>query len=348
MTIVTLRLPEVKYCQADRPRHCPYCSGETFQRWGQITKPVRDPRLEDVRVYRYRCCHCQRTFRHYPEGVGIADQTDRCRVLASICWTLGLSYRSLAAVFAAFGIRISRMSAWRDVQEQAEQLRQEHQWGKVRVLGVDGMYVRGWGNIQPILVAVDLGTSQPVALGYLDEKDPKAVKQFLEPLMERMGVSVIVTDDLSSYKTAADELGLEQQVCQFHVRRWVGRALRELRRQLSPEWLDIVQEVTQLVDELPPEGEKRLWTLVRKIPERRAGRQNEPYSALDQLRYLLTRLAHDWTKYRLFDWQAEVPWTNNQTEQTIGRMKMRARSVRGYKNWSGMHNALLLSGTRIS
>jgi|GEM_PF-3528604 len=34
MSIVTLRLPEVKYCQEERPRRCPYCPGETFQRWG--------------------------------------------------------------------------------------------------------------------------------------------------------------------------------------------------------------------------------------------------------------------------------------------------------------------------
>jgi len=26
-------------------------------------------------------------------------------------------------------------------------------------------------------------------------------------------------------------------------------------------------------------------------------------------------------------------WTNNATEQAIGRMKMRARTVRGYKSW---------------
>jgi hypothetical protein len=28
-----------------------------------------------VKVYRYRCCSCRRTFRHYPEGVDRADQT---------------------------------------------------------------------------------------------------------------------------------------------------------------------------------------------------------------------------------------------------------------------------------
>jgi hypothetical protein len=78
----------------------------------------------------------------------------------------------------------------------------------VRVLGLDGAYVRGWGQTQPVLVAVDLGTGQPITVGYVDEKDPQAVRNFLEPLVQRLGVSVIVTDDLMTYRTVADQLGL--------------------------------------------------------------------------------------------------------------------------------------------
>jgi len=40
----------------------------------------------------------------------------------------------------------------------------------------------------------------------------------------------------------------------------------------------------------------------------------------------------------------EVPWKNNATERVIGRMKMRARTVRGYKSWPGMQNGLMLAG----
>ena len=68
MSIVTLRLPEVKYCQETRPSQCAYCQGVTFQRWGGVAKRVKDPHLGEVWVYRYRCCHCRRTFRHYQEG----------------------------------------------------------------------------------------------------------------------------------------------------------------------------------------------------------------------------------------------------------------------------------------
>ena len=65
---------------------------------------------------------------------------------------------------------------------------------------------------------------------------------------------------------------------------------------------------------------------------------------MDELRLLLIRLSENWPRYQVFDWQPEVPWTNNLTEQAIGRMKMRSRTVRGYKSWQGMWAALLLTG----
>jgi transposase-like protein len=88
MSIVVLKLPAVKTSTETRPKTCPRCQGETFQRWGQVSKPVKDNRYDIVSVYRYRCTHCRRTFRHYPEGVDRADQTQRMRKLAGIagCW----------------------------------------------------------------------------------------------------------------------------------------------------------------------------------------------------------------------------------------------------------------------
>jgi transposase-like protein len=347
MSIVTLHLPEVKYSQSERPQGCPYCAGETFQRWGGKVKRVRDPHMGEVWVYRYRCCSCRRTFRHYPVGVTRASQTQRMQALAAVGWIFGMSYRAQSCILSGYGVVLGRMSIWRDVQEQAKQLQKERYWKPVRVAGVDGAYVRGWGEIQPILVVVDLGTGKPITVGYIDEKDPQAVKRFLEPLVQRLGISVIVTDDLFSYKVVADQLGLEQQVCQFHLRRWVGRTLHELKKTIPPEWLGIIEETKTLIKELPIQGDRRLLELCRQIPETRQGRNGSEYSPLDLLRHLLVRLAENWTRYRVFDWQPDVPWTNNPTEQVIGKMKMRARTVRGYKNWKGMASGLMVAGVGI-
>ena len=352
MSIVVLQLPDVKSEKEERPRKCPYCAGEIFQRWGQAKKPIRDQQIQSVRVYRYKCCRCRRTFRDYPDGVDRADQSQRLRKLVALTWVLGLSYWGLGVVFAAFWVKIGRMSVWRDVQELGQARQKECKWRPVRVLGVDGAYVRGWGETQPVLVAVDMGNGQPVAIGKIDEKDPKAVKEFLEPLVQRLGVSMtlapaaragVVTDDLFSYKRVSEELDLTHQVCQFHLRRWVGRTLYELQPLLTAEWQEILVEIKRLIAELPPDGDKRLVALWKKIPENRAGRGGQPLTPLDQLRHLLVRLAENWARFRVFDWQPDVPWTINRSEQAIGRMKMRARTVRGYKTWSGMQNGLFLA-----
>lgn len=83
----------------------------------------------------------------------------------------------MAALYRVFGAEIKRMSAWRDVQEQARQLERERHWKSVRALGIDGAYVRGRGKTQLVMV------------GYVDKKDPQAVKNFLELLVQRLLVS---------------------------------------------------------------------------------------------------------------------------------------------------------------
>jgi len=347
MSIVILKLADVKSEAEERPRHCPSCQGGIMQRWGGRLREIRDPQVRWVMVYRYRCCCCGYTFRQYPGGVDQAQQSQRLRQLAGLCWVLGLSYRGIAGVFPVFRVAISRMSAWRDAQEQAEQLKRRRMWKPVRVLGLDGAYVRAWGDVRPVLVAVDLGEGQPVALGYVDEHNPQAVCRFLEPLVRRLGVSVIVTDDLLHYKTVAEKLELEHQVCQFHVRRWVGRALHKLRPGLPTEWQEVLEEVHNLVAELPPTGSRRLYEIWKQIP----GRQSAPAQTrlpLEQLRGLLLRLSEQWPTYRVFDWDKQVPWTNNGTERVIGRMKMRSRTVRGYKTERGMLAGLMLAGSGVN
>lgn len=115
------------------------------------------------------------------------------------------------------------MSGWRDVQGRAGQLLRQQKRGKVRVLGLDVGYVKGMGETQSVMAAVDMGDGRPVAIGYVDERYPQAVKRFLQPLVQQLGVNVVVTNDLITYRTVTDQLDLEHQLCQFHLRRWVGR-----------------------------------------------------------------------------------------------------------------------------
>jgi transposase-like protein len=344
MAIVVLKLPAVKRKREERPQQCRYCEGKTFQRWGQVNKPVKDLRVRHVKVYRYRCCECKRTFRYYPEGNTQADQTERLRLFAILLWTFGLSHRASSLILSGLRVFVSHMTIWRAVQAEAEKIKKRNHWKPVRILGLDGAHVLGWGEKQAVLVAVDVGTGEPLAVGYVNEYDPQVVRRWLEPLVQRHGITVIVTDDLSSYKIVAEKLQLGHQICQFHVRRWVGKTLKELQETIPKEWLWVLEEIRQLLEVLPHDGSQTLHQLWKQLPGRRSAR-NQAHSALEQLRDLLLRLSSHWQSYCTFQSEPQVPWTNNFTERAIGRMKMRARTVRGYKSWQGMETGLILAGS---
>jgi transposase-like protein len=277
---------------------------------------------------------------------------------------MGLSLRGVGIIFSAFGegLRVGRMSVWRAVQEKAEELRskakvQQHKH-KVRVLGVDGAWIRLNGRTTGVMVAVDMGDGQMVSMEVLDERDPYAVCKWLRPLVEELGVQVIVTDDLTTYHTVEDEVGVKRQVCYFHMRRWVGKALDELERKLSveedwPDWPGIVAEIRQLVEELPAKGDERLLELWQQVQKECGSRHpKDDATPLQRLAGLLVQLMENWRRYRLYltERGAElgVPSTNNLTEQMIGNGKVRSRTVRGYKSRAGILAAFMVCAARLA
>jgi len=261
--------------------------------------------------------------------------------LAVICWSFGLSYRKIEALLSAFGVSLSRMSGWRDVQAGAEAIRRKKAWKPARVVGIDGAWVNGQG----VMVAVDMGDGEPLEIGAVDEKDMAAVMRWLKQLKQQHNIGAIVTDDLAMYRTLTEKLELGHQVCHFHVRRWVGRHCWDLDQRLPEEWLWVIERIKVIMEDLPPDGGKQLLDLYRQVPGHlKWGQERTP---LDELRWMLIRISESWERYTTFFHDPGIPWTNNRTEQAIGRMKMRARTVRGYKTEQGMLNGLLLASTSL-
>jgi hypothetical protein len=102
-----------------------------------------------------------------------------------------------------------------------------------------------------------------------------------------------------------------------------------------------------MIAEFPQDGSSRLFELWKQVGVQRRVR-DQACTPLDQLRNLLIRLSESWKSYCTFYYQPEVPWTNNGTEQAIRRMKVRGKSVRGYKSWEGMQAGFMLSGNGIA
>lgn len=54
-----------------------------------------------------------------------------------------------------FGVKLSHMTVWKDMQEQADILEKQQHWKPVRVLGVDGSYTQAKGKKCSVLIVVD-------------------------------------------------------------------------------------------------------------------------------------------------------------------------------------------------
>jgi len=111
------------------------------------------------------------------------------------------------------------MTVWRDVQALAltRTLPLPLPPGGIRVLGDDGFYASIKGRDSGMMVAVDMGTGNPVASARIDEKDRPALFAWLEGLQAKPDVEVMVSDEFNPYFVAAERLALDHQICRFHA-----------------------------------------------------------------------------------------------------------------------------------
>jgi transposase-like protein len=240
--------------------------------------------------------------------------------LAVLLWTLGLSEWGTSHVLTALEAGIHRSSVHRDRLRAGALLQQQAgQTSRLRVLGADETGVRVRGAAQLVGFVVDGESGKTVGVDVLVRQDSVAFRRWLERYTKTLGVQVLVTDDLNTYKPVSQQLGLPQQVCLAHVRKWVANRLRSIRG-----WEKEKALVRHLVRELPADGGGRLLRLERRV------RASPP------LRRLVIDLIGRWPALVYHQQRPWVPATNNRTEQAIGKSKVRFKTVRGFKSVAGM------------
>lgn len=192
LSVIWLRMPQVKTRPKGRPKRCPHCESYILQRWGRITKPVRDTHELEVEVHRYRCCDCGRTFRAYPEGVDRSERTKPVRQLAALAWALGLSLEEVVQVFDQFGVRLSRTTIWRDGQGIIDHLPDNRRSRLVRLIETEGngMWMDDHGG--GVVLVLELKRQKKVMLEITNEDDLSYVRSWLEPIAERLDFEVEV------------------------------------------------------------------------------------------------------------------------------------------------------------
>jgi transposase len=190
VSVIWMRLPDVEMSPQGRPQRCPNCGSYILQRWGTITKPVRDTHELMVKVHRYRCCDCGRTFRAYPEGVDRSERTLRLRQLAALTWALGLSLEEVVTVFDSFGMNLSRTTIWRDGQEMVARLPDGRRSKLVQVLSKQGEATWVEGHQGGVVLVLELKRKKKVLLEMLDEYDAESVQRWLEPIAVDLGLDL--------------------------------------------------------------------------------------------------------------------------------------------------------------
>ena len=351
---IRLVVPEVNETATDRPDACRSCGHWRLHRHGSVEKPIRDHQVSQVRVQRYKCAGCGRTFRHYPRGVTAQDQSQRTVVLAAVLYGLGLSCSAGAAFLSAMGVSIGRMSVWRDARAAGEALRRRRPTGTVRVLGADETVYRVRGKEVLVGFAVDDVSGQTLSFDILSGGDAASLWEWLAPCAESMGVEVLVTDGHDPYGVVASALGLEHQLCLAHVRKAVARQTRSLRKQAADTGSeqthrqqvdDDVEQLRALVSELPEAGLDQLWRMHQRYLGAAPPGKGESASIAYRMRLFTLDLIESWPKLGLAQARPELGMdgTNNATERAIGKSKLRYKTMRGYKSLDGMRNGIALT-----
>jgi hypothetical protein len=371
-----LRLPVVKPEEIRLPTVCGYpaCGGQHLQLHQVVVKPVRDTVFEQVLAHRYRCLRCGRTFRVYPTGVSQAPTSLRLKGLAVLLYLLGLSYGAVALALEAIGAFVCKTQVYEAVQAAAQRvpgMKRRQVFGGVRTpaLGADVTSVRCRGQWLPLGLSVDPVSGLVLSVDRLPAEDARTLLSWLAPVVAAVGAEIMVSDDADAFKTVADGLGLDHQVCKAHV----GRNTDALVASLTPavgadadgslaalgvsatQAAADVQRLGVLVHRRQPEQAAELAELVARYAPARAPKPGQEFSLAYRLRLLFLDRWNLWrrlTRYRTWRGPAgqRLDGTNNACERGIGWwIKERYRSMRGYKRprsavnvsrllaWSGNH-----------
>lgn len=369
-------LPRVEPGQIKPPRQCPQsgCQGRHFQFLQAVKKPVRDTVYEAVMAHRYKCLRCGQTFRVYPTGVSRDQVSQRVKGLGVMLYLLGLSYGAASIALEALGVYLAKSSIYEAVQAAAEKvpgLKRAQVFSQVKtpVLGADVTSVKCNGQWLPLGLSVDDLTGIVLSVDQLPAEDAVRLKAWLEPIAEAVEAEVLVSDDADGFKTVADELGLDHQVCKSHVQRNTDELVDQLLLVaeqdadgslaaigLSPaQALADLDQLRQLVHTRQPQDQAQLETLHQRYLAATPPASGQKASLAYRLRLLFLDRWNLWTRLTYYrTWQGAegetIDGTNNGAERAIGWwIKERYRTMRGYKRprsavnvsrllaWAGNH-----------
>src|SRR5258708_40279005 len=124
----------------------------------------------------------------------------------------------------SFGVYVCKSRIYDAVQEAAKRvpgLKREQVFAGVKTpaLGADLTGVKCKGEWLPLGITVDPISGLALTIDALTTEDSQTLKEWIEPIAQKVGATVLVTDDADGFKTTADEVGVQPQVCNAPVLR---------------------------------------------------------------------------------------------------------------------------------
>jgi transposase-like protein len=373
-----LILPVVEPGNYTKPEVCPSgCGGKEFWLRQEVKKQVRDSAYQEVCVRRYECMKCHHTFRVYPQGVSQDQFSQRAKGIAVMLYVLGLSYGAVALMMEALGLWIGKTTVYEAVQAAGERVPGMKQANllegyRTRALGADLTSVKCKGQWLPLGITVDAITGWTLSIDNLSGEDAQTLKAWLQPIVEAVQARVLVTDDADALKTAADENGMDHQVCKSHVGRNTDALIEQMLISLSNgvdhslEQIGVsvgqastdLQRLKELIHRRQPEARDELESLYQRYREAKPSPKGKPASLAYRLRNLFLDRWNLWPRLTFYrNWKDAkgceiLDGTNNATERAIGWwIKERYRTMRGYKRVQSALNVSRLiaySGNHLS
>lgn len=345
-----IAFPELSASTDARPAACPRCSHAGMGWHRGLTRPVVDLKLSEVQVVQvvqYQCEGCGASLTVTPPGLQAGCRhSDRTTALSVVLWGLGLSYRDAALVMKGLGVPISHVEIIFNVREMgaAAMARQKKAASRIKapVLGADETQVKLSGNGVTLGFLTDPSTGEILGMEILTSREGEELGRWIVAAAKRFGSKALVSDELESYKPAAEKAGLEHQLCLAHWRKAVARRLKRIEG--YPEEKKLIREALKELDDKGLAAIRWLHQQFRGARPPRKGQKQSPEYAL---RMLTLDILENWNRLVCYQQRHErfrdklgrqvrrtyqVPSTNNTTENAIGRGgKIRAKRMRGFK-----------------
>lgn len=281
----------------------------------------------------------------------------------------GLSYDKASGLLSVlFQVRVGvKSTLWRDLQNIGGNLNLSQLFTKVRetnqpqIIGIDGAYIKIKGKEVCLEFVVDDSPNTQeedslLKVSILSSENAKEIYQLIQALAKELDLSevkLIVSDDGKGNHKAVELLNgvdfqesknrlkakevprlnshqLKHQIGLAHTKKNAKKNLWEINNKAPP---DIIAKLQEIIDSnFHPDYLKDIERLAR---DKRVHKIKELH------RFIFADLWDKYDKYSLFYKGKGIPTTNNRTERTIGRTKIRYKLCRGLKSVSGAMNFIL-------